>query len=142
MVSIVLVGLLLGLIPNFTQLVFLSSENELMRSEKKEYGSFGTYVINCTDEDYKKLEAYPNVNRIKKTEQYTVSINDEKYYYYDYAKEFDLDLMGIKLVKGKLPTANGQLVLDEKYIVEYGYDYSVIGKKFLFQFQRTRRKVL
>lgn len=66
MVSIVLVGLLLGLIPNFTQLVFLSSENELMRSEKKEYGSFGTYVINCTDEDYKKLEAYPNVDRIKK----------------------------------------------------------------------------
>ena len=41
---------------------------------------------------------------------------DEKYYYYDYAKEFDLDLMGIKLVKGKLPTANGQLVLDEKNI--------------------------
>ena len=31
MVSIVLVGLLLGLIPNFTQLVFLSSENELFR---------------------------------------------------------------------------------------------------------------
>ena len=140
MVSIVLVGLLLGLIPNFTQLVFLSSENELMRSEKKEYGSFGTYVINCTDEDYKKLEAYPNVDRIKKTEQYTVSINDEKYYYYDYAKEFDLDLMGIKLVKGKLPTANGQLVLDEKYIVEYGYDYSVIGKKISLPVSENKKK--
>lgn len=140
MVSIVLVGLLLGLIPNFTQLVFLSSENELMRSEKKEYGSFGTYVINCTDEDYKKLEAYPNVDRIKKTEQYTVSINDEKYYYYDYAKEFDLDLMGIKLIKGKLPTANGQLVLDEKYIAEYGYDYSVIGKKISLPVSDKKKK--
>jgi len=126
--SIVFVGMLLGLIPNLTQLVFLSNETELMRWEKEEYGSYGVRVGNYTDSDYKTLEQYSNIEMMKTTERYTISI-DEEVYYIDYATEFDLDLMGIKLVKGALPAADTQLVVDEQYISSRGYDHSIIGQK-------------
>lgn len=126
--SIFWVGMLLGLIPNLVQLVFLSSENEIIRVEKEEYGSYGVCVGDYTDSDYKKMEHDSNVKSIKTTEEYTISI-DENIYYLDYAKNFDLDLMGIKLVKGKLPTADSEMVIDEQYVSSHGYDHSIIGQK-------------
>ena len=126
--SIIFVGMLLGLIPNLTQLVFSSNEIELMRWEKEEYGSYGVRVGDYTDSDYKKLEQDANIETMKTTERYTISI-DEEIFYLDYATEFDLDLMGIKLVKGALPTADTQLVVDEQYVSARGYDHSIIGQK-------------
>lgn len=126
--AIILVGILLGFIPNITQLVFLSSENELIRVEKEEYGSYGVRVGDYTDSDYKKLEADSNIETIKTTERYTIS-SQENIYYFDFATNFDLDLMGIELVEGELPTDDTQVVVDERYVSVCGFDYSIIGQE-------------
>lgn len=125
---LVIVGMFLGLIPNIAQLVFASSENEVVESTKASFGTYAVRIGDIGEKDEEVLKVYENVDKVISSERYTESF-DEKVYYFDYGTDSDIEMIGMFLERGTLPKAENEILIDENYMSVKDYDFNVIGKK-------------
>ncbi|MDE7423473.1 MAG: ABC transporter permease [Lachnospiraceae bacterium] len=127
-VLLIVVGVFLGLIPNFAQLSFTSSENEVVRSAQQAFGTYAVRIGDVVKGDEVALKKYKNVKKVVAAECYTESF-DEKVYYFNYGTGADIEMLGMFLEKGALPKAENEILIDKNYMALKEYNYNVIGKE-------------
>ena len=138
-VILLAIGCLIGLVPQFVQLVFLSSENTVVISEKEKYGEYGVRISDVTEKDLKQLAEYKNVERTFCCERKTLSIDDKSYYMFDGIFD-DTKMLGIHIIKGDMPQAENEIAVDVNYLLQQGYDMDIIDSEIEIQISEKSKK--
>lgn len=133
------IGCLIGLVPQFVQFVFLSSENTVVLSEKEKYGDYGVRISDVTENDLKKIEEYKNIERIFFCERKTLSIDEKTYYMFDGIFD-DEKMLGIHILNGEMPQLENEIAVDVNYLLQQGYDMDVVGNEIEIQISENSKK--
>ncbi|MCR4801523.1 MAG: ABC transporter permease [Lachnospiraceae bacterium] len=138
-VCIVLAGVIFGMIPNITQLLFLSNEVEFVRESKEKYGKYGFRVAEPSEKDVSILKKESNVDEIY-ADEFQLTEYKNHYCNWHMSEKFDLKMLGVTVVEGSLPAREGEICVDENYFNKYPKQKKKIGSKILIPITKKEKK--